>query len=178
MAYRGKFTAFKNPNKYVGDVGNVTYRSLWERNVMMWLDENPNVVEWASEEIAFPYEHPLDNRRAKYYPDFFVKMADGVMRIIEVKPKKETVKPNTPKKKTSKYINEVATWVVNNEKWLAARYYCEKNNMQFEIWTEDTLNEMGIMRSNAVKPLNETKKPKLRPVLRTRPSRPRPTRKS
>lgn len=179
MAYKGKFKNFTNPQKYVGEIDKVTYRSLWERNVMMWLDENPNVIEWASEEVAFPYEHPIYNRRARYFPDFYIKMKDGTTRIVEVKPKKETVKPDQGRKKTQKYISEVATWVVNNEKWIAARYYCAKNNMTFEIWTEDTLDEMGILKVNGPKPLNEGKRPKLKPVARgKKPTRPRPKRKS
>jgi hypothetical protein len=178
MAYRGKFTRFKNPQKYVGDIEKVTYRSLWEKDVMMWLDENPNVIEWASEEIFFLYEHPVENRRAKYYPDFFVKMSDGVMRIIEIKPKKETTRPPPQPRQTKAYLSEVTTWIINSEKWRSAQYYCKKSNMTFELWTEDTLTEMGIMKSKRIKPLMENK-PKLRPLLRAeRPKRPRPKRKS
>ena len=184
MSYRGTYkgkinpSSLKNPKKYVGDISNIVYRSMWERNVVYWLDDNPNVSEWASEEIAFPYEHPLDNRRAKYYPDFFVKMIDGTMRVIEVKPKKETQRPLDPKRKTQKHITAVATWIVNNEKWLAARYFCEKNNMKFEIWTEDTLNEMGIMKSATPQVIAESKGPKMKPVATKKPPRPRPKRKS
>lgn len=178
MAYKGKFTQFKNPEKYVGNIENVTYRSLWERNTMIWLDENPNVKEWASEEIFFPYDHPIQGRRARYFPDFYVKMIDNTIRIIEVKPKKETEKPAEPKRKTKKYINEVATWLVNNEKWKSARYHCVANDMQFEIWTEETLDEIGIQKT--LKPLNEAKSTKFKKVSKPikRTSRPRPKRKS
>ena len=30
MAYKGRFTP-KHPEKYVGDVKNIVYRSIWER---------------------------------------------------------------------------------------------------------------------------------------------------
>lgn len=176
--YKGQFTQFKNPEKYVGNIETVTYRSLWERNVMIWLDENPNVKEWASEEIFFRYEHPVTGKSARYFPDFYVKMSDDVIRIIEVKPKKETEKPKEPKRKTKHYINEVATWLTNQEKWKEARYHCSQNNMTFEVWTEDTLDEIGIMKQSKVKPLNEAKKPKMKPVRKPRPKRPRPTRRS
>lgn len=178
MAYKGKFTQFKNPGKYVGDIEKVTYRSLWERNTMIWLDENPNVKEWASEEMFFPYEHPVYGRRARYFPDFYVKMTDGTIRIIEVKPKKETVKPVQPKRKTKRYINEVATWLVNQEKWKEARYHCSQNNMTFEIWTEETLDEIGIQKT--IKPLTEEKKTKFKKTTRAKPktTRPRPKRRS
>lgn len=176
--YKGPFTSFKNPQKYVGNIDNVTYRSLWEKSVMVWLDENPNVKEWASEEIFFRYEHPVTGKSARYFPDFYVKMVDDVVRIIEVKPKKETEKPKEPKRKTKNYINEVATWLTNQEKWKEARYHCAKHDMTFEVWTEETLDQIGIMKQKSLKPLNENKKPKMKPVNKTRPKRPRPKRRS
>ena len=178
MAYRGKFTLFQNPSKYVGNIDNVTYRSLWERNTMLWLDSNPNVKEWASEEIFFPYDHPVEGRRARYFPDFYVKMIDDTIRIIEIKPKKETEKPKEPKRKTKRYINEVATWLINQEKWKSARYHCDMNDMRFEVWTEDTLDEIGIQKT--LKPLNEEKKTKFKKTTtpKKRTTRPRPKRKS
>ena len=54
MYHKGKFTDIKHPDKYVGDIRNITYRSHWERNVMRWLDQNDNVIEWASEEVSIP----------------------------------------------------------------------------------------------------------------------------
>lgn len=181
MAYKGKFSSFKNPSKYAGNIDNVTFRSLWERNVMIWLDENPNVVEWGSEEIHFHYEHPITGKSAKYYPDFIVKMNDGLMRVIEVKPQKEVDKPKEPKRKTKTYINEVSTWLVNQEKWKIAKHFCSKANISFEVWTEHTLNEIGILKNSHTMSLAEktalsSKKPKHTPI--NRPKRPRPKRKS
>ena len=86
MAYKGKFTTFQNPEKYIGDANNVIYRSLWERNVMRWLDENPDIVEWGSEEIAIMYDHPIRGGAAKYYPDFILKDKENVVKVVEVKP--------------------------------------------------------------------------------------------
>ena len=54
LSYKGKFHPI-NREKYRGDVTTITYRSLWERKVMKTLDENPDVIEWASEEIVIPY---------------------------------------------------------------------------------------------------------------------------
>ena len=82
MAYRGKYQP-KNPSKYLGDPTKITYRSLWERKCMLTFDDNPNVIRWASEEIAIPYLSPVDKKRHRYFPDF----------IVEVKNKKgETVR--------------------------------------------------------------------------------------
>ena len=49
MAYSGKFKV-KNLHKYKGDFDNVIYRSLWEKHVFKWCDENPKVKSWSSEE--------------------------------------------------------------------------------------------------------------------------------
>ena len=102
--YKGKLAALNNPDKYTGDVKNITYRSMWERNVMKWCDDNPEVLEWASEEIAIPYVHPVTGKRARYYPDFYIKFKDGVIKVVEVKPKKETVAPASPTRKSKKWI--------------------------------------------------------------------------
>ena len=47
MAYKGKYKP-KNRSKYKGDPTKIVYRSLWERRFMVYCDENPNVIKWAS----------------------------------------------------------------------------------------------------------------------------------
>jgi len=178
--YKGTIdpSTLEHPEKYEGDLTSIVYRSMWERNVMYWLDKNPNVVNWASEEIYFYYDHPVTGKRSRYYPDFFIKMSDGLHRIVEVKPKKETSAPVQPSRKTQKYMNEAATWMVNQEKWRTAQYYAKKSNMTFEIWTEDTLEQFGIQKNPKLKPLNE-KKQATRPASKfKKTTRPRPKRKS
>ena len=94
MAYRGKYQP-SYPKKYKGDPTNVVYRSLWERRVMKYGDNNENVLEWGSEEIALPYRSPLDNKIHRYFPDFYIKIreSDGstLKYIIEIKPQKQTI---------------------------------------------------------------------------------------
>lgn len=142
MAYSGKFQP-KNPAKYLGDPTNIVYRSLWERNLMVKLDEWDDVLNWASEEMNIPYRSPIDNKIHRYYPDFCAKMRkpDGTtfVRLIEVKPHKQTVEPEIPKKKSKKFINEVMTWGVNQAKWSAARAYCTDKGWEFIIITEHDL---------------------------------------
>ena len=41
---------------------------------MVMFDTNPNVIRWASEEMAIPYHSPVDRKRHKYYPDFIVEL--------------------------------------------------------------------------------------------------------
>ena len=142
MAYSGKFSP-KNTNKYLGDPTNIWYRSLWERRVMVHLDENPNVTEWANEEIIIPYLSPVDNHWHRYFPDFFVRVRNktGVSEamILEVKPKSQSVPPQKKSKITRRYINEVMTWGVNEAKWKAANSYCNERGWKFRVITEDDL---------------------------------------
>ncbi len=89
MSYKGRFIP-NNPKKYNGDPNHIIYRSSWEVRVMKYLDENPNVIWWASEELPIPYRSPVDNRIHRYFPDFIVKVRrkDGLVMtyILEVKP--------------------------------------------------------------------------------------------
>ena len=73
MSYKGKFYP-KFPKKYKGDPTNIIYRSLWERNCMVYFDQNPNVLKWASEELIIPYKSALDGRWHRYYPDFVIQV--------------------------------------------------------------------------------------------------------
>jgi hypothetical protein len=141
MAYKGRFSP-KNPKKYRGDPTNVIYRSLWELRVMKYLDDNPAILEWSSEELAIPYICPTDNRMHRYFPDFIVKVAtkNGVQTmILEVKPKKETREPLKKKRVTKQYITEVMTWGKNQAKWKAAEEYCADRGWIFKLITEDHL---------------------------------------
>lgn len=142
MSYSGRFKP-KNPNKYVGDHTNIIYRSSWECKVMTWLDRNPDVVSWASEELIIPYISPVDGRWHRYFPDFLIKVRtrDGSLKtiLIEVKPKKQTQEPVKKKRITKQYINEVATWGVNQAKWKAAKEYCDDRKWEFQLITEEHL---------------------------------------
>lgn len=142
MAYSGRFIP-KNPQKYSGDYRNIIYRSSWECKVMDWLDRNPDIITWASEEIQIPYVSPVDNRYHRYFPDFLVKVRTqgGKLRtmMLEIKPKSQTKPPEVQKRKTKKYITEVVTWGINQAKWQAAKEYCLDRGWEFKVLTEDHL---------------------------------------
>ena len=59
--YKGPFVPL-NVKKYKGDHTNITYRSGWERDVMMYLDQSKEVVEWNSEEFVIPYYYQVDKK--------------------------------------------------------------------------------------------------------------------
>ena len=141
MAYKGLFKP-RNPQKYVGDHTNIIYRSSWECRVMDWLDRNPDIISWASEELAIPYISPVDGRKHRYFPDFLVKVQtkNGVKTMmLEVKPAKQARPPEVRKRVTKQCINEVATWGVNQAKWKAAEEFCLDRGWQFSVLTEEHL---------------------------------------
>lgn len=144
MAYSGLFKP-RNPAKYAGDHKNIIYRSTWECRVMDWLDRNPSVISWASEELIVPYISPVDGRYHRYFPDFLVKWktstGDTKTMMIEVKPEKQTKPPEKKKRVTKQYITEVTTWGVNQAKWKAATEYCLDRGWEFKILTE---RDLGI----------------------------------
>jgi hypothetical protein len=137
--HQGKFIP-KNPNKYRGDISNIVYRSGYEVKFMNWCDLNSDVTQWSSEEVVIPYRSPLDNKLHRYFVDFYVKIQDKVY-LIEVKPDRFTREPAIPKRKTKRFLNEVAQYAVNQAKWKAAREVCADRNWEFKIITE---KELGI----------------------------------
>jgi len=143
MAYRGKFTP-KHPEKYVGDVKNIVYRSLWERNTFRWIDTQSSIVYWNSEEIVLPYVCETDKKVHRYYLDLWFQTKEGKNYIIEIKPKGQTKPPKTPQRKTRRYVKESLTYVKNQSKWKAASEFALDRGWKFEVWTEDTLKSLGI----------------------------------
>jgi len=111
---------------------------------MQFCDETDSVLEWSSEEIIVPYRSPIDNRVHRYFVDFWLKVKnkDGLTEtmLVEVKPKKQTVKPILEGKRASKSdLIRARDWVVNNAKWDAAREYCADRGWQFKILTEENI---------------------------------------
>lgn len=135
---------YKPSSKYIGDEKNVVYRSLWELAAFRWLDQNPNVLNWSSEEHPIPYRCATDGKIHRYFIDLQIWMKSGNVLMVEIKPKKQLKPPKTPKRRSKKYLNEVNSYAKNQSKWLAACKYCEKRGMKFEIWTEDVLKSLGI----------------------------------
>ncbi len=112
---------------------------------MNYLDNHPEVVEWASEEFSIPYLSPLDNKVHRYFPDFWIKKrtADGSLEtiVVEIKPLKQTQPPQPKKRMTKAYLQEVKAWGINSSKWQYAKKFCEERKWKFQIMTE---NELGI----------------------------------
>ena len=141
MSYKGWFRP-KNPKKYKGDASNVVYRSNWELRVMKHFDEDPNVLWWASEELVIPYRSPIDQRMHRYFPDFIARVRQKTGKektiVIEIKPEKQTKKP-IQKRQTRRFLEEAATYAINQEKWRAADIFCQKEGWDFMVLTEKDL---------------------------------------
>lgn len=142
--YKGYFNV-KYPQKYKGNIQNIIYRSSYELKLMNFLDRNPNVIQWASEEFFVPYKSPIDGKIHRYFPDFWVKKKNnqGITEtiVIEVKPQNQTVPPVVRTQINKQYLYEVQTWGINTAKWEAAQKYCSDKDWKFMIITE---KELGI----------------------------------
>lgn len=142
MAYSGKFVP-TNKHKYRGDPNKITYRSLWELQVCKHLDANPHVLQWGSETVVIPYFSEADQKKRRYFMDFYVKYQDGTVHLWEVKPMKQTQPPKAPSRMTTqakkRYMDELYTWQTNLSKWKATKKLVDSKGWTFKILTEQTL---------------------------------------
>lgn len=133
----------KHPEKYLGDVNKICFRSSWERLLMIYFDRNPSVLKWNSEECVVPYISPVDNQQHRYFIDFWVryKAIGGTIKekLIEVKPSSQCEPPAN--KFAKNYQDAMKTFAINQAKWEAARRLAAKRGMEFQVMTE---NDLGI----------------------------------
>lgn len=136
----------KNPNKFVGDLKRINYKSSWEHKFMIWCDENPSVIKWGSETFPIPYYSNADQKHRRYYIDFIIeiKKKEGNIEtwLVEIKPSSQTIKPRKSRNE-KKYMKECYDFQVNQDKWKAATEFANKNNLKFIIITE---KDLGIKK--------------------------------
>lgn len=142
-----------HPEKYVSGKkdgalnkkGGIRFMSSWELQTCKFLDMNPNVLRWSSEEIAIPYIKPTTGRVHKYFPDYWVeyKNKNGklISEIWEVKPDAQTKPPKTTGKNKKRQLWESINWAINVAKWEAATLFCRKYGLKFRI-----VREMDIFK--------------------------------
>lgn len=132
---QGKFV-IKNPQKYIGKK-QPTYRSSWEFKVMTFFDENPSILQWASEAIHINYTNPFTRKKTIYVPDFLIiyqdKNGNRLGEVIEVKPLKETTM------EAAKSARDRAAVALNHCKWQAAAAFCEQNGLKFRVINENQI---------------------------------------
>jgi hypothetical protein len=131
----------KNPQKYAGN-HKPRYRSGWELSMMMFLDNNDNILHWASESIKIPYKHPFTGKHTIYIPDFFVvyrnKHGKTLAEIVEIKPKKQSLIESKVASARDRMV--VA---INHAKWAACSAYCKAQGLTFRVITENELFRNG-----------------------------------
>ena len=137
MALRGKYT-LKRPEKYLGNPKSVIFRSKWERETFKFLEGNPQVVKWASEEIKIPYLDPW-NKPHKYYPDLYFELRNGKKYMVEIKPASQCRPPTTSNHR--RFIKEQIRYQINQNKWSAAKDWCARHGLEWRVWTERDLNK-------------------------------------
>ena len=69
--------------------------------------------------------------------------SDGIKKyLVEVKPYKQTVQPQTqPGKHGKTLLYEQLTFIQNQAKWAAARKWCKERGYEFTILTERELRK-------------------------------------
>lgn len=112
---------------------------------MKMLDENPSVLNWASESVKIPYRDPFTGKNTVYVPDFFVVYVDKNNQkhaeLVEVKPANQTLL-----EKAGKNIHNRQQYVKNMAKWEAARAYCQQKNIKFRVVNETDMFHTGKRR--------------------------------
>jgi len=139
---QGKFQVC-HPEKYIGK-GQPTYRSGWEFVFMQFCDNNPSILQWASEPINIPYRNPFTNKQTIYIPDFLIiymdKNGQKHAEVIEVKPSTETTLESARSTRDRAYV------ALNTAKWQAASVWCAQQGMKFRVVTENQIFHKGKPR--------------------------------
>jgi hypothetical protein len=136
---QGPYT-IKNTAKYVGN-GVPRYRSGWELAFMRFLDNNDNVMQWASESIQIPYRNPITGKQSIYVPDFLItyktRQNTLIAELIEIKPKKQSVIESKMSNRDRMVV------AINYAKWDQATKWCKRNGLKFRVITEYDLFHQG-----------------------------------
>jgi len=137
----------KNPEKYIGDIHNIIYRSSWEYRFCTYCDTNDSIIKWSSEPVSIDYYNPLDKKSHKYHVDFYMKVlkdsGESQDWIIEIKPENQTKKPiyegTMTVSKLKSYNRNMQIWITNQAKFKAAKEWAEKRGYRFGVIDENFL---------------------------------------
>lgn len=99
-------------------VGEIFYRSSYEKKAYLKLDDDKNVKSYKAESHNVKYLNPIKNIESTYLIDLEVEYIDGTKKLIEIKP--------------AKWLEDK----VVQAKIKAGHLYGESINIPFEVWTE------------------------------------------
>ena len=165
--YQGYYKV-QHPEKYIGNVNTIIYRSSWELAFLRWCDYSPSIIKFSSEPISIPYYdriskleeckkyglNPNDPKNwviKNYHTDFWVEIDKGNREIqkmfIEIKPSNKLKKPIPPDKNASlkehrRFNIQAREYLINEAKFASMKAYAEKNNANFFVFTEKTLQQL------------------------------------
>lgn len=152
--YKQGYYQLQNPSKYMGNPGNIKFRSSWEYAFCTFLDMNEKIIKWSSE-IPITY-FDLRGKSHQYFVDYYYELCinNDIQKfqkvIAEIKPSSELVPPEKPinesAKKLKNYEYSVKTYTKNLLKWNAAADYAKNHNMEFIIITEKHLKQKGLIK--------------------------------
>lgn len=145
-----------HPEKYVGKYP-IIYRSSWELKLCILCDTDNSVLKWISEPNVDPfplaYYHPVEERVARYFPDYLVLKREPDNSIskmmIEVKPEAQTQHPPKPAynaslKQRKSYIEKCKIVLVNLAKKAAAEDFCKSHSgFTYHFLTEKFFNKIN-----------------------------------
>jgi hypothetical protein len=145
----------KNPNKYLGRLDKIWFRSGLELDFYKELDLDPKVLCWEAEPERFKvnYMSPIDKKIHTYFLDAYCKKLVGGMErefLIEVKPKSQVLPPKPPKptgdmavdrKRNSRYKAKKKNHIIIHEKRKAAQKMAQKMGMLYIFKTEDSIKK-------------------------------------
>lgn len=129
-----------NPNKYIGKKPIIS-RSSWETRLFSFLDKNPSVIFWNSEDVIVKYKSPVDGRLHNYHVDIVAKIRNRIgeekIYAIEIKPASQMVPPRqTAKKQQRVFLEETETFLINQAKWEAATEFFNSRGVTFLVLNE------------------------------------------
>lgn len=140
--YKGKFRP-KNPQKYQGRADNIVFRSAWELTFLQYCDTNPNVLKYASEEVAINYYFVGTGKWHRYFPDMLLQIRTPQNTIetlvVEIKPYKQTIPPTHTSLTGRKKLREAVEYAKNQAKWQAASAWAKQRGWKFVVITEKEL---------------------------------------
>ena len=162
---KGIFTP-QNKEKYTGTYP-IIYRSSWEHEFMVYCDQHPDVVEWASEPVSIPYKDPtkdIKKNQSLYVPDFLVtvitKNKERRTKLIEIKPMAEAL---TEHARTTK---DAVVKMKNDAKWGAAQAWAMRRGIEFQVMHEGDMfhgHANRAPRKNPIRPAIPHQVKKLKP---------------
>lgn len=106
----------------------IKYRSGWEHTVVLYLDQDPNVVSYEYESLKIRYA--VAGRYRDYYPDFLIFYKDGKKVIVEVK---------RADKLTDR---KVIAKAIATKKWLKEN---KMDDYDYQFWTDQLIKNMQML---------------------------------